>query len=304
MSKPLTVSTLAQALIAALQPFAVEGAGSTAINQIADTVADTVAKAGDTVTETETSVVWALSTCGDYFIPFTDEIHGMTKDDNGADIPKITGKGLFAKKRGVAPGVFNKVEGAWIDEHGKEADQFELVDGLPVEIQGEVTPPTPPTKPGKPTPPTKPGKPTPPTKPGKPTPPTKKEPSEDFQAKALAEINSLTNTHGIDYDFLVEQLLTPFEVESFNDLDESDHKAVWTEAKAWNDWMNQIEAVRVQCEKWDEEHGDGLVEGFDLTVQEYGYDKVAELPLGEQHHSALLEAVEAYAKPWSEYYAG
>ncbi|AUR81377.1 hypothetical protein NVP1072O_31 [Vibrio phage 1.072.O._10N.286.48.A12] len=295
MSKPLTVSTLAQALIAALQPFTVEGSGSTAINQIADTVADTVAKAGTTVEagDTVTSDVWALSTCGEYFIPFTDEIHGMTKDDDGADIPKITGKGLFAKKRGVNPSVFNKAEGNWIDEHGKEANQFELVDGQPVEIEG--------TKPGKPTPPAKPGKPTPPSKPGKPTPPAKKQ-GEDYQAKALAEINSLTNTHNVDYDFLVDQLLTPFEVESFNDLDESDHKAVWTEAKAWNDWLNQIVEVRSQCEKWDAEHGDGLVEGFDLTVGELGYESTAEIITGA--HSAVLEAVEEYAKPWAEYYAG
>ena len=281
MSK--TVSTLAQALIAALTPFVTEGAGDTAINQIADTVNDTVKQETQDKTEFE---LWAMSSCGEFYIPYNKEFHS-------GGVNKVTAKGIFAKLRGVNPANFAKLEGAWLDQHGLEVNAYELVDGQPVAVEAdEVVDKPKPTKPGgKPTPP-KPGKPTEPG--GKPT-----KPGEDFKAKALQHINLLTNEHSVDYDFLVEQLLTPFEVDSFEDLAEADHKAVYTEAKAWDHWLNQIKCELDKCQTWDEKHGDGLVEGFDATVAEYAESlgEVSRDNLGELH-----TAVTEYTGPWSTYY--
>jgi hypothetical protein len=206
---------------------------------MAGCIADAKAKSGYVITETtgnsttelgliddDGALVYALSSCKEYFIPFNEEIHGQTKDDDKNDIPKVNTNGDFAKKRGVSPKLFIEIEGAWIDEHGLEALTHELIDGVPTLIEST-------SKPGG-NKPAKPG--------GKPTGAelAKSTPANEGKVKIAKAINALNKDNAVDYDKILSVVL-PDGIDDLDELHTDDFQNVLMKC---TQWLNAIELCR------------------------------------------------------------
>lgn len=294
-------SPIASAIIASLLPFVndedKQGLNAT-FASLRSSASEATAKMQESVSQATTTEpefdLWAKSSCNDFLIPYNPECH--TGGEN-----KVTGKGQFAKLRGLNPSMFAKIEGAWIDKHGLEVTQYELNDeGQPVKIGGEVTTtetetPSRPAKPGKP------GAPNRPSKPGKPSSVSKE---SDDKKEAIANLNALVKL-GCDFDFVKDNLFAHFGVEGFDDLpveNEAEFKAL---SKAWLDWLKMIDAIHSQFIAWDTNspsgEDEGTVDHYQALLDEFGVDNMQSLPresLREFH-----DQLEATYKEWSEFFA-
>ena len=281
--KKPTIADLANAIIRAVVPFT---------KHISENEVKTETTSVETQpTETpESDQVWALDSGKEFYIPWLAEIHASTKTTN-AD-------GTFRKLKGkTAPSKdeFIKIEGAHVDKFGLEAELYELEDGQPVAINVEDEPEETPTKPSKPS---KPGKPSKPSKPGKPSKPS----GPNNRKLALDAVNKLTKDFEVDYDFLIKELLVAeFGVEAFGELDSDSDEDVLREAQAWLDWLTAIKSVLTQCEEYDSEHGDDLVDGFYEVLSEFA-ESIGEISRADLNDADT--AVRDYLKPWTDYYAG
>ena len=281
-------SPIASAIIGALLPFVNESdkQGLNAVFAIAKgSLADATEKMQE-ITSGEDSApantVWALATCGDFFIPFDERIHGMTKDEDKNDIPKILATGKFGKKRNVPPKDITKIEGELVDQYGKDKTEFELGDdGQPVAIAGETTEPK---RPG-----------------GKPARPGGKPQDEDRKA-ALELINVLTKDYGVNYDFIVEQLLSEHGVDSFQDLAPEFNKTVHRDVKAWVDFLKLITELENWFKEMDGKHHETSHEQFEDLLTEYDVNSVSEL--ARDQLSAFHDSVDGLKGEWSTFFGG
>ncbi|UUW39225.1 hypothetical protein [Vibrio phage Artemius] len=303
-------SPIASAIISALLPFVNEedkqglnatfatlkstGAEATAKMQ------EGVAQATSTPETTTKFELWAKSSCNEFLIPYNPKCH--TGGEN-----KVTAKGQFAKLRGLNPSDFAKIEGAWIDTHGLEITEYELVDGQLVKLGGDVETETTP-EPEKPNRPTKPGKPNAPEKPNRPAKPGKpSKPAGDSndRKEAIENLNALVKM-GCDFDFVKDGLLAHFGVEGLDDLpteDEAEFKAL---SKAWVDWLGMIDKIHSQFIAWDSDSPSGenedTVSFYTALLDEFGVDNMQTLP--RESLSKFHEQLEPIYDQWKAYFDG
>lgn len=303
-------SPIASAVITALLPF-VNDEDKQGLNATFATLKSTASEATVKMQEGVSQAIsdaeatnefdlWAKSSCGEYLIPYNAKCH--TGGEN-----KVTAKGQFAKLRGLNPSDFAKIEGAWIDQHGLEITEYELVDGQPVRIgegeyEGAQSTETTPEKPNRPA---KPGKPGAPSKPNRPAKPGKPAGDSNDKKESIANIQQLVKM-GCDYDFVKDNLLAHFEVEGLDDLpteNEAEFKAL---SKAWVDWLKMIDTIHSQFISWDNEspsgENEGTVDHYLALLEEFGAENMQTLPresLAEFH--GQLEPIH---DEWKAYFDG
>lgn len=268
------LSELAKALIVALTPFA---------NGVVTADEKSIAEAVETATTEVTKddqAGWALCAAKDFYIPHNPEIHAQTK--------RINADGTWMKYKGLKPETFTKLEGQWIDQYGKDASEYNLVDGELVKIQAETTArPNGPAKPGTPV------KPNGPAKPGTPV-----APANDRKA-AMQAIDALYKEHGVQYDAVVEQLFDG--AESFESLTDEQCTIVLREAKAWSDWLVMIKQTITKTAEIDTRGDDILLGATNYYINEASTDgELSGVP--RDALSALHDQVEAVFKEWDSYY--
>lgn len=306
-------SPIASAIISALLPFVNEedkqglnatfatlkSTGAEATAKMQEGVAQATSTP-ETTTESTEFELWAKSSCNEFLIPYNPKCH--TGGEN-----KVTAKGQFAKLRGLNPSDFAKIEGAWIDAHGLEITEYELVDGQPVKLGGDVETETTP-EPEKPNRPTKPGKPNAPAKPNRPAKPGKpSKPAGDSndRKEAIENLNALVKM-GCDFDFVKDGLLAHFGVEGLDDLpteDEAEFKAL---SKAWVDWLGMIDKIHSQFIAWDNDSPSGenedTVSFYTALLEEFGVDNMQTLP--RESLSEFHEQLEPIYDQWKAYFDG
>lgn len=274
------LNLVVQAIIAALTPFA--EAGSESANEIVETLTSEA-------TETPKGP-WALASCKDFFVPWNKEIHTGSKT--------VSKDGTFGRRRNLEDDFFIATEGSWVDAHGLEAKLYELDENqVPqlVELSDAEMEQVEDEKPVKKTPPSKPGKKTPPSKPGKKTPPAKSTEESALRKETIVFINTLVKQHEVDYDMIIEVLLSPFKVVSFEELPEENYKEVHRDAKAWCSWYSLIAEYKAKFDAFDAKHSDDLVEEFDGLTVDMNQLSFTEL-------SAVYDEVKELHDQWYAYY--
>lgn len=306
-------SPIASAIISALLPFVNEedkqglnatfatlkSTGAEATAKMQEGVAQATSTP-ETTTESTEHELWAKSSCGEFLIPYNPKCH--TGGEN-----KVTAKGQFAKLRGLNPSDFAKIEGAWIDAHGLEITEYELIDGQPVKLGGDVETETTP-EPEKPNRPAKPGKPNTPAKPNRPAKPGKpSKPAGDSndRKEAIENLNALVKM-GCDFDFVKDGLLAHFGVEGLDDLPvekEAEFKAL---SKAWVDWLKMIDKIHSQFIAWDTDSPSGenedTVSFYTALLEEFDVDNMQTLP--RESLSKFHEQLEPIYDQWKAYFDG
>ena len=284
-----TITELALAITEAMKPFLADKPLVTA--KVIESVTGAVEGTCDTVEEDKSYhdgfsffTLWALSSCKDFYLPWNEEIHSSSK--------KVTQTGQFAKFKGLDKDIFIKKEGAWLDLHGVDASTHELNEqGIPVEIEVGEKVVVAKDKPTRKAPPV--SSDDKPARPSRRTPPAKE---DDFQAKALVHINNIIDKHSVDYDFIVDQILSPFDVDSFEELPTENEKEVFEAVEHWDGLLTSAIGVQTTLSRLDDVYGDELMADYDDM-----------LPNGPQGTAIsdlkkVLPDLVAFKHEWTKYY--